>query len=134
MPKSSDQVLSLYRDQRNELSEHHAVKAAIASIDEEMGGQRALLEPEREGERVRLTMTLQVPWHVGFRDDQRVAEEVRRQYREAGFHHVKFEPEARGVIVRLIVYDDSEEKPEERTVRLLAEALRMAGLPGREDK
>jgi hypothetical protein len=134
MPNSSEQVLSMYRDDRKERSEHHAVKGMIASIDEAMGGDHAFLESEREGERVRLTMTLRVPWRAGvvdasFREDPpRVAQEVRRQYREAGFHDVKFEPESGGVIVRLIVYDDSEEKPEERAVRLLSESLRMAGI------
>jgi hypothetical protein len=133
MPHGAERVLSKYREEREkEVNQRNReIESLIKAIDAGIDGRYSSLKTEK---RVQVTVVARVAYHLAdvdsywLRDDSVWASEVRRQYREAGFHDVQFEMQDAGMVVRLITWDDSEEKPEERAVRLLSEALRMAGI------
>jgi hypothetical protein len=136
MPHGAERVLSRYREeQEKEVNQRNReIESLIKAIDDGIEGPYSRLKTKREGERVQVTLVAPIDYHLAavdrywLRDDSVWESEVRRQYRAAGFHDVQFEIEEAGVVVRLITWDDSEENAEERAVRMLSEALRMAGM------
>lgn len=134
MAEGADSLLDRHRADRTNQVETwgHEIRAVETALDRVLEALRArprsVFNVDRVGERERITFTTRIPLeeHVlaGLDKDPFVAEELRRRYRAAGFDDMGIDWESE--TATFTVYDDSAEKPEERAMRLLAEALREA--------